>query len=86
MLCPPKEYKVVTIGQTVNGYTIIATAFKLDNQDEYVILGESDANYVTARMDPNNDEEWFWGHYHYKSREQSQLLAWDDFVSRVMNR
>jgi hypothetical protein len=74
---------MVQIGQTVNGYTIVAIAGRSLELHELVILGESDANYVTARMDPNNDEEWYWGHYHYKGRDHAKLNAWADFYERM---
>lgn len=76
---------MIQIGQKVNGYTIIAIAkmHRLDN--ELVILGESDENYVTARMDPNNDKEWFWGNYFHKHDTSTYDGALRNFTSRVAN-
>lgn len=72
---------MLKIGDKVNGYTIIATARKeLDNEQDYVILGQKGEDHVTARMHDQSDKEWYWGHYfHYAPIDK----VWDDFIHRV---
>jgi hypothetical protein len=78
---------MLQIGQTVNGYTIIATAVRVQkvsenyvSPDEYVILGKKGPDYVTAIMRDETDKEWYWGHYfHFRPYE----YVLDDFLQRV---
>lgn len=78
---------MVQIGQMVNSFTIVAIAYReanSANSHNWVILGESDKEYVTAQMDPDHPEEWYWGHYIPKVRDSALPDAWDDFTSRVL--
>lgn len=71
---------MVTIGQKVNGYTIVAIALVREENHECVILGQKGADSVTARMSDKSDTEWYWGHYyHFRPFHD----VWQDFMVRA---
>jgi hypothetical protein len=73
---------MVQIGQTVNGYTIVAIALVREENNECVILGKKGTDHVTAIMSDNSDKEWYWGHYYYFHPFSH---VWADFYERVQN-
>lgn len=73
---------MVQLGHKVHHYTIVATAYKSNDPKVYVILGESDNEYVTGLMHPDADNEWFWGHYIQKG-VNAFSKAFTDFTSRT---
>jgi hypothetical protein len=86
---------VINVGSVVNGYTVLAVAAERHNVERaltdvpavgLVILARRETGYgdeyVTARMAPDRDNQWMWGHY-FHSRPRD---AWGDFAERVTHR